>query len=209
MTTPGAPLNPGSEDARHTKQDLVAGRIVRPHGVRGELVVEPESEVLDQVRPGMLLYLGQARSPRRVTAIRPHQARFLFSFEGCSSRPEAEAMRGLELYLPLDQVSLPEGVYFRWQLIGLRVRTEDGRLLGELVEVIGTGANDVYEVRLDDGRSVLLPAIELGGAIDRPGGGGDPGAAAARPDRARLRPPRLPRCRGCDRLPPCLPCGRV
>jgi 16S rRNA processing protein RimM len=149
----------------------VAGRIVRPHGVRGEVVVEAESDVIGQVRPGQKVYLGVDRRPTRVTAVRPQQDRLLLSLEGCHSRPAAEELRGEEVRLRIDQVRLPEGVYFRWQLIGLRVLTEDGQPLGELVDVLGTGANDVYEIRLDDGRRVLVPAIDsVVREIDLPGG---------------------------------------
>jgi 16S rRNA processing protein RimM len=58
-----------------------------------------------------------------------------------------------------DLGPLPEGVYFRWQIIGLRAVTDEGTDLGEIVEVLSTGANDVYEVLQADGKRVLLPAI--------------------------------------------------
>lgn len=138
----------------------MAGRIVRPHGVRGEVVVDPESDVIDQLRPGQTVFLGDDLQEIRLTAVRPHQRRYLVSLEGYGSRPAAESLRGQAVQLRHDQVRLPDGVYFRWQLIGLRVVTEDGEALGELVEVLGTGANDVYEVLLADGRRVLLPAID-------------------------------------------------
>ena len=54
---------------------------------------------------------------------------------------------------------LPEGEYYHHQLLGLNVITDDGRELGALVDILETGANDVYTVRDADGTEILLPAI--------------------------------------------------
>jgi 16S rRNA processing protein RimM len=54
---------------------------------------------------------------------------------------------------------LPEGEYYQHQLLGLRVEAEDGQDLGQLEEILPTGANDVYLIRLPNGRELLLPAI--------------------------------------------------
>jgi 16S rRNA processing protein RimM len=72
----------------------------------------------------------------------------------------AEAYRDADLQVRLeDAAPLPEGVYYHWQILGLQVVTEQGESLGELVEILETGANDVYVVRDAEGRERLLPAI--------------------------------------------------
>jgi 16S rRNA processing protein RimM len=155
------PAKPESkEGARQTKGHLVAGLIVRPHGVRGQVIVEPVSDLILRVRPGQIVYLGEQGRQSRVMSLQPHQARYLVSLEGCHSREAAEALRGEVMAAPLEDLGpLPEGTYFRWQIVGLRAVTEDGTELGEVIEVFSTGANDVYEVQQTDGRRVLLPAI--------------------------------------------------
>jgi 16S rRNA processing protein RimM len=81
--------------------------------------------------------------------------------EGCSDREQAERFRAQDILIPLaDADELPEGTYFHWQIIGLRVITESGDDLGEITEIIETGANDVYVVKRDSGQDLLLPAIE-------------------------------------------------
>jgi 16S rRNA processing protein RimM len=58
-----------------------------------------------------------------------------------------------------DLGPLPDGVYYHWEIIGLRVETEEGESLGSLGQILSTGANDVYVVRTPDGSELLLPAI--------------------------------------------------
>jgi 16S rRNA processing protein RimM len=152
--------NVSKSRARRTKQHLVAGRIVRPHGVRGLVVVEPSSDLLQGVQPGMDIRLGVSGRKARLLSLQPHQGRYLLALEGFTTREEAESLRGESLELRLEDVGpLPEGVFFRWQIVGLRAVTDEGAELGEIVEVISTGANDVYEVQRPDGSRVLLPAI--------------------------------------------------
>ena len=146
--------------ARRTRKALVAGRIVRPHGVRGQVVVEPTSELIERLRPGQALRLQGSGRTTRLVSLQPHQMRYLVTLEGFSSRAAAETLRGETIECPIEDIGpLPEGVYFRWEIIGLRAVTDEGSDLGEIVDVLSTGANDVYEVLRGDGTRVLLPAI--------------------------------------------------
>jgi len=146
--------------ARRTKDYLVAGRIVRPHGVRGALVLEAASDLIGQFKPGQAVFLGDATRTVHIASLQPHGGRYLLYLKGISSREAAEQLRGLPLLLNAEDLEpLPEGVYYRWEIVGLRVLEQDGAELGTVIEVLSTGANDVYEVERGDGRKVLLPAI--------------------------------------------------
>ena len=82
----------------------------------------------------------------------------LISLEGIATRRQAAPLTGKFLAaLPDDEAALEEGEYFHYQLLGMRVRTEDGEELGELQEILETGSNDVYIVRKDGGE-LLIPA---------------------------------------------------
>ncbi|HET7009226.1 MAG TPA: ribosome maturation factor RimM [Anaerolineales bacterium] len=141
-------------------QHLVVGRVVRPHGVRGDLLVEPLSEVLDSIQPGGHVFLGDRRRGFPVVSLRRHARKYLLRIEGCNGRDEAESFRGEELRVRLeDAAPLPPGKFYRWQVIGLRVVTEDGRRLGTVRQILETGANDVYAVQGESGKEILLPAI--------------------------------------------------
>jgi len=83
----------------------------------------------------------------------------LLKLGGCDDRNGADELRGMLVQIPLKEAApLEEGEYYHFQLIGVRVETESGEWLGQVVEVLETGANDVYVVRGPWGE-VLLPAV--------------------------------------------------
>ncbi|HSB88813.1 MAG TPA: ribosome maturation factor RimM [Anaerolineales bacterium] len=139
---------------------LVVGRVVRPHGVRGDLLVESLSQVLDTIAPEATIYFGKGRRHERLRSIQRHGDHVRIHIEGCDDRARAEAYRGEELLIRLDDAPpLPEGRYYHWEILGLRVVSEQGETLGRIRRILETGANDVYVVDLDDGDEILLPAI--------------------------------------------------
>ncbi len=79
--------------------------------------------------------------------------------KGIDSPEQAQAMRGKVLYLDRGDAGLPEGSYFVADLIGLEVRDESGRTYGRITDVLQTGANDVYEIKNDNGKLYYIPAI--------------------------------------------------
>jgi 16S rRNA processing protein RimM len=106
------------------------------------------------------VYLGLEAQPWKVEAIRLQKGAALFKLTGCDDRTTAEALRGALVQISReDAVPLEENEYYEHQIVGITVVEEDGKLLGKVVEIIHTGANDVYVVRGPDGE-LLLPAIE-------------------------------------------------
>ena len=147
--------------ARNQPTFVAAGRVMRPHGVRGELLVEAVSDLMRSLQAGSQVFLGSRHKPAKVTSARLHGRRWLVRLEGCADRESAEHFRGAELGVRVDDLPpLPEGEYFYWQILGMQVVTEDGRILGRIEEILETGANDVYIVRSPDQPEVLLPAIQ-------------------------------------------------
>ncbi len=157
---------------------MVIGVIVGAHGVRGDVRVSSESDVagrLTKLKSITLALPNGETSEHAVTGSRPHSGKAveLMSLSGCQNREEAQALTGSLLVVrEEDSPPLPGGEYYEWQLIGLQVYTTDGRDLGKLVEVLRTGANDVYvtdealvpaisevirEIDLDGGKMVIEP----------------------------------------------------
>jgi 16S rRNA processing protein RimM len=94
-----------------------------------------------------------------VERARLHQGVIILKLEGCDTRNQAEALRNQWLQVRLEEaLTLDEGEFFYYQLIGLQVETVDGEVLGELDEILQTGANDVFVVR-GPGGELLLPDI--------------------------------------------------
>jgi 16S rRNA processing protein RimM len=140
---------------------LDVGRILRPHGLKGELVFQPFSELGQILEPSTEIYLGSEHEPVIVSAIRPHRSRYLLSIGGCEDRNAAEKLRGEVVRIRFEQAKpLQEGVYYHWQILDLPVFTSEGDLLGTIVEILETGANDIYVVKDEQGGEILLPAIK-------------------------------------------------
>ncbi len=136
------------------------GRVLRPHGIRGELRVEILTDFPERVGELRYVYVGARHRRNRLQSARPHRGALLIKLEGCDDRNAAELLRGALIHVALeDAVPLEEGEYYHFQVLGVQVETEAGEPLGEVVEVLSTpGANDVYVVHGPRGE-VLLPAI--------------------------------------------------
>ena len=144
---------------------LLVGRVLRPHGVRGELRVKIITNYPERLVQHTHFYLAHSNSPEivhryPVEGLRFHKKALLLKLDGCDDRNAADELRGMLVQIPVeDAVPLEEGEYYLFQLIGVRVETESSEWLGQVVEVIETGANDVYVVRGPRGE-VLLPAVD-------------------------------------------------
>ncbi len=138
---------------------LAVGRVARAHGIRGEVAIQPLTEVASRFEPGSVLHLEDGRTVR-VEGSRDHGHRLLVTFEGIVDRTEAESLRGEVLLVP--QASAPpieEGDRF-WvhEVVGLSVMTEDGAQLGRVRDVLAAPGNDVWVVDTQAGE-VLIPAV--------------------------------------------------
>ena len=143
------------------KQFLEAGKIVRTHGVRGELVLECWADSPEFLAGLKHLYFDGGSRDAGLVSSRVHKGRVLLKLQGVDTVEQGDALRGKVLYLDRDDVELPEGRYFLQDLIGLKaVDGNTGREYGVLQEVLPTGANDVYVITIADRREILVPAIK-------------------------------------------------
>ena len=139
---------------------LTVGFLRRPHGVQGEIIMDLHTDFPDRMRRGRKLLVGENHQPMTLTSVRPHQNGLLVKFKGIETPEAAGAFRNHWVYIQTtDAPPLPEGQVYQHELFGFQVLDEDGNLLGELTEILETGANDVYVVRDESGREILLPAI--------------------------------------------------
>jgi 16S rRNA processing protein RimM len=134
---------------------IVIGRIVRPQGNRGEVVVESLTDFGDErFRPGAVLFVGRDGriDEAHVTSSREHDGRWVVGLAGVRTIDEAESLRGLELRIPPDQLrALEPGRHYVHDLVGCRVETMGGERAG-----------DVQDVRLDTGVPLLVVNGESG-----------------------------------------------
>jgi 16S rRNA processing protein RimM len=137
---------------------VAVGSIAAPWGVRGDLKVQPLTDFPERFQRGAALWVRGHR--HEVQRSRWSRGFVYLGLSGIDSRNAAEEMRGALLEVPeSDLTPLPEGQYYRFQVIGLEVRTPEGGSLGRVAEILSTGSNDVYVVR-GGPRELLIPAIE-------------------------------------------------
>ncbi len=142
---------------------LAVARVVAAHGIRGEVRCSLLTDFPERFKKGLRLYVGDERTPHEVERARVDRKGVVLKLTAVDQRSDAEALRGALLCVTeTDAVRLPRGSYFWHEIIGLRVRTTDGRYLGKVAEIMETGSADVYVVRPDPPArgELLLPAIK-------------------------------------------------
>jgi len=140
---------------------LAIGKVVRAHGLQGELSMSVLTEFPERFETIEWVYLGDEFEavPFRLLSYRWHKQHLLLTLEGITERSQAEQFRGQYVQVPIEEaIPLPEGIQYLYQLIGLNVITVEGENLGTVVDIIETGANDVFIVN-DGNREILLPDI--------------------------------------------------
>lgn len=145
---------------------LSVGRIAKPHGLKGELLVSLSTNRLERVAVGSVLTLLSGRS-LTVVASAAHQGRWRVRFDSVPDRNAADALHGQELFAaPIDD---PDALWIH-QLIGARVELLDGSLVGTVASVESAGASDLLV--LADGRMIPLVFVVRHGATDDGSGDG-------------------------------------
>ena len=137
---------------------VAIGRAGAPWGVRGAFKVFPLADSRELFAPGRGVTIGGEQ--RVIASAQWRKGSVYLRLSGIEVREAAAALRGRLLAVPESELQpLPEGQYYRFQLIGLAVVSTEGEKLGHLTDVLSTGANDVYVVRGDRGE-LLLPATD-------------------------------------------------
>ena len=142
---------------------LQVGIITSTHGVRGEVKVYPTTDDPRRSRrlKEVVLDTGKEKMNLEIEGVKFFKQFVILKFKGLDNINDIEKYRQKSLYVTRkNAVRLQRDEYFIADLIGLKVQDEDGKELGTVKDVIETGANDVYEVEMTDGKSLLLPAIK-------------------------------------------------
>ena len=144
---------------------IEVGRVVRPHGVRGEVVVESFSDVPGRFAAGARLEIVGARGEKRNLIVRsaapPKSGHLVVAFESIDTRDSAETLRGARIEVGRSEVpKAPDGEFWIFDLVGCRAHDERAGELGVVTDVVDAGAGPLLVVELADGRRVPLPFVE-------------------------------------------------
>jgi len=142
------------------------GEIVNTHATRGEVKVYPTTDDPSRFKLLDKITLKNTLSEKEagIEGVRFHKQMVILKLRGVDDRTAAEKLRNHSIYIP-DELALPlgENEYYARDLYGMSVLTENGEVLGELFDILFTGANDVYVIKPLDpkyGKEILIPAIE-------------------------------------------------
>lgn len=141
----------------------VVGHIARAHGIRGQVIVDPETDFLEErFQPEAELFAGVGGGAWRtltITTARFHLGRPVIGLKGVDDMNAASALAGLELRVPVEQLAaLPDGTFYRHDLVGCLVETTSGEPVGEVAKVEGTLGDSRLVINVPNGE-VLIPLV--------------------------------------------------
>ncbi len=140
---------------------LAVARVLSPHGVRGEVRCQLLTDFPERFARTRELFIDLGNRRLSVERSRLQRGNVILKLVGFESRSDAGTLAGKELLVPESEaVRLPSDTYFWHQIVGLKVETLAGESLGRVAEILRTGANDVYVVRGEQQREVLIPAVD-------------------------------------------------
>ena len=145
------------------KERLQVGVISSTHGVRGEVKVFPTTDDMTRFKKlkEVILVTEKTEKVLKITSVKFFKQFAILKFDGIDTLNDVEIYKGASLFVDRkNAVKLEKDEYFIADLIDLTVADENGKELGTLIDVMKTGANDVYIVKNEEGRELLFPAIK-------------------------------------------------
>jgi 16S rRNA processing protein RimM len=140
---------------------LAVGQLLHPHGLHGEMLMEILTDFPERLRRGTQVFLGESHTPAIIESRRSHSKGFLITLKGYDTPESAIMLVNQYVYVSAaDRPPLSEGEYYHHQLLNLRVVTDENQDLGYVTSILETGSSDVYIIRSEAGKEILLPNIE-------------------------------------------------
>ena len=144
---------------------LKVGKIVNTHSLKGEVKVISSTDFEEErFKKGSKLLITRGNQLIRevvVQSYRNHKNFLLVKFEGIDSVEEAEKFKNLQIKIDSDEVGeLEENEFYFHEIIGCQVFDENDRNLGEIIGILTPGANDVWVIKGEEGKEILIPYIE-------------------------------------------------
>jgi len=156
--------------ARPGKDRVIIGRVGAAHGIQGEMRIIPLTDFPERFKSMWEVMVGEELL--HIESCRYHKQFVILKFREYPVREQAMQLTNRYLTVPRSEaMPLPEGRYYEFDIIGLKVESEQGEPLGEVENILHTGSNDVYVTHRPDGRELLIPALKaVVKLIDVPGG---------------------------------------
>ncbi len=141
---------------------LEIGQIVNTFGIKGMVKVKPFTDDINRFDRLETIYIKNKKGNKeyKIQEVKYHKQMVMLKLEGIENPEEAENLRGSYLLIDRDKEEpLEEGTYYIVDLLGLEVFSDEGELLGKVDDIFNTGSNDIYVVKDEFGKQILLPGI--------------------------------------------------
>jgi 16S rRNA processing protein RimM len=140
---------------------LAIGKLRRPHGVRGEILMDVLTDFPERLAPGVQVFVGEDHQPFLIRSSRSQMEALLVTFQGFTSPEAVGKFRNLLVYVRADEIpDLEEGEYYHHECMGMQVVDESGALIGIITEILVSSAHDIFVVQTEGHQEVLIPAID-------------------------------------------------
>ena len=143
---------------------FIVGKIVNTHGLKGEVKVKRITDFEERFHVGSTVYIKNKDNeaiPLIIASFRTHKNHDLLQFEEYDSIEVVEPLKGATLYIKKEQLTpLEPGEFYFHEIIGCKMYTLDGEYIGEIESILTPGANDVWVVKNDSGKEILIPYID-------------------------------------------------
>jgi 16S rRNA processing protein RimM len=142
------------------KDLLLIGRVARAHGNKGQVIVNLDTDFPNErFSVGARVLVGSTEEPKTITSVRFQQNRPIIGLDGVDTIDQADALAGAELKVPAgDLAVLPEGTFYRHDLVGCEVQDSEGRIIGEVCQVEGPMEASRLVINAPHGE-VLIPLV--------------------------------------------------
>lgn len=134
------------------------GKIVNTFGIKGEVKITPYTDNIEQFKKLKSIYVDD--NEIEIEGVKYQKNVVILKLKGIDDMTSAESLRGSLIKVKRSNKKLPEGTYYIVDLIGSRVYTDEGEFLGILQDIYNTGANDIYTVKTEENKEILLPSIK-------------------------------------------------
>ena len=138
------------------------GQIVNTFGIKGMVKIKPFTDDINKFDKFKKIYIKKENTKKeyQIEEVKYHKQMVLMKLKGINTPEEADLLRGSYLIINReDEEPLEQGTYYMVDLLGSEVYTDEDVLLGKLEDIYNTGSNDIYVVKDELGKQVLLPAI--------------------------------------------------
>lgn len=162
------PVNPNDRKKSGSLKDsepefLLAGKLLKPHGLKGEMWLKIITDFPNLFYKGGSIFIGENFKKFIIESVKQAGEKVLISFEELTDVEQVRELVNMNVYFSTNQLpELENGFFHHHQIIGLTVKYIDGEIIGKIIDIIQTGANDIYVVRPLDQKNddILIPAIE-------------------------------------------------